>query len=45
VVMRPKLEGIGSADFSQRRLSILAGREAALTVLQQLKERIASKTK
>lgn len=45
VVMRPKLEGIGSADFSQRRLSILAGREAALTVLQQLKERITSKTK
>lgn len=45
VVMRPKLEGIGSADFSQRRLSILAGREAALTVLQQLKERIATKTK
>lgn len=45
VVMRPKLAGIGSADFSQRRLSILAGREAALMVLQQLKEKIAAKTK
>lgn len=45
VVMRPKLAGIGSSDFSQRRLSILAGREAALTVLAQLKEKIQSKTK
>lgn len=45
VVMRPKLAGIGSADFSQRRLSILAGREAALTVLAQLKEKIQTKTK
>ncbi len=45
VVMRPKLEGIGSADFSNRRLSILAGREAALMVMPQLKERIAAKTR
>ena len=45
VVMRPKLEGIGSADFGNRRLSLLAGREAALNVLAQLKERIAAKTK
>jgi NTE family protein len=45
VVMRPKLEGIGSADFGNRRLSILAGREAALMVIQQLKERIAAKTR
>lgn len=45
VVMRPKLEGVGSADFSARRLSILAGREAALTVLPQLRERIAAKTR
>ena len=45
VVMRPKLEGIGSADFSARRLSILAGREAALMVMPQLKERIAAKTR
>lgn len=45
VVMRPKLEGVGSAEFSARRLSILAGREAALMVLPQLKERIAQKTR
>lgn len=45
VVMRPKLEGIGSAEFSARRLSILAGREAALMVMPQLKERIAAKTR
>jgi NTE family protein len=45
VVMRPKLEGIGSADFSSRRLSILAGREAALMVMPQLKEKIAARTK
>ncbi len=45
VVMRPKLEGIGSADFSARRLSILAGREAALMVLPQLKDRIAARTR
>lgn len=37
VVIRPKLEGIGSADFSARRLSILAGREATLMVLPQIK--------
>lgn len=45
VVMRPKLEGIGSTDFTARRLSILAGREAALMVMPQLKERIAAKTR
>ena len=45
VVMRPKLEGIGSAEFSARRLSILAGREAALMVMPQLKERIAARTR
>ncbi|MBC7699385.1 patatin-like phospholipase family protein [Aquabacterium sp.] len=45
VVMRPRLSGIGSGDFGNRRLSILAGREAALSVLQQLKEKIAAKTR
>lgn len=44
VVMRPKLDGVGSAEFSARRLSIMAGREAALTVLQPLREKIAAKT-
>lgn len=45
VVVRPKLQGVGSADFSARRLSILAGREAMLTVLPQLRERIAARTR
>ena len=29
VVIRPKLDGIGSADFTARRRSIQAGRDAA----------------
>lgn len=45
VVMRPKLEGVGSADFGNRRLSLLAGREAALGALAQLKDKIAAKTR
>lgn len=45
VVMRPKLQGVGGGNFGARRLSILAGREAALMVLQQLKEKIAAKTR
>lgn len=45
VVMRPKLAGIGSGDFASRRLSVLAGREAAWSVLGPLKERIAAKTR
>ena len=45
VVMRPRLSGIGGGDFGNRRLSILAGREAALAVLQQLKEKIVVKTR
>ncbi len=44
VVIRPKLEGVGSTDFSARRLAILAGREAALMALPQIRERIAAKT-
>ncbi len=44
VVMRPKLEGVGSTDFGARRLSIMAGREAALTMLPKLRERIQAKT-
>ncbi len=45
VVVLPKLAGVSSADFAARRLSVLAGREAMLTVLPQLKERIAAKTR
>ncbi len=45
VVMRPKLNGVGSADFAARKHSILAGREAALMQLAELKARIAAKTR
>jgi NTE family protein len=43
VVLRPKLPGVGGADFAQRRRSIQAGREAALAQLAELKTRIAAK--
>ena len=45
VVIRPKLEGVGSADFTARRRAIQAGREAAQAMLPLLKQRIADKTK
>jgi len=44
VVLRPKLTGVGGADFSARKRSILAGREAALGQLALLRERIVAKT-
>lgn len=44
VVVVPKLAGVSSADFAARRLSVMAGREAMLTMLPALKERIAAKT-
>ena len=37
VVVRPRLSGVGSADFSARRRSIEAGRQAMQAVLPQLK--------
>jgi NTE family protein len=42
VVVRPKLAGAGSADFSARKRVIDAGREAALAMLPQLKQRMAA---
>ena len=45
VVLRPKLANVGGADFSARKRSILAGREAALAQLPLLKERILAKTR
>ncbi|MEK8087799.1 patatin-like phospholipase family protein [Aquabacterium sp. A3] len=44
VVIRPKLEGVGSADFAARRLSILAGREATLSVLPQILKAMQPRT-
>ena len=45
VVLRPKLAGIGSADFTARQRAIVAGREAALAGLGELRTRIAALTR
>ncbi len=45
VVLRPRLNGVGSADFSSRQRAILAGREAALAGLPELRARIAALTR
>jgi len=45
VVLRPKLPGVGGADFAARKKSIQAGREAAQAALVQLRANIAAKTK
>jgi NTE family protein len=44
IVLRPRLDGFASADFSQRARSIRAGREAMLAQLGALRERIALRT-
>lgn len=41
VVLRPKLRGQSSADFTLRRQTIDAGREAATAALVRLRERLA----
>ncbi len=45
VVLRPKLNGIGSGDFAARQRAILAGREAALAGLAELRARMAALTR
>ena len=45
VVFRPKLNGVGSADFASRQRAIIAGREAALAGLTELRARIATLTR
>ena len=45
VVLRPRLTDVSGTDFSARKRSILAGREAALAQLTGLRERIAAKTR
>ena len=42
LVLRPALAGVSSADFSARRKAIIAGREAALKALPELRSRIAA---
>ena len=44
LVIRPKLAGVGSADFAARRRAIQSGREAALALLPTLRQHIAAKT-
>lgn len=44
VVLRPKLPGVSGADFSSRKQSIQAGREAARAALADIKARIAAKS-
>ena len=45
IVIRPKLDGVGSADFTARRRAIQAGREAALAMLPLLRQRFDAKTR
>jgi NTE family protein len=45
VVFRPKLNGVGSADFAARQRAILSGREAAMAGLSELRVRIAALTR
>ena len=45
VLLRPKLPQVSGADFTARKRSIQAGREAALAQLAYLRERIAAKTR
>jgi NTE family protein len=41
LVLRPRLDGVSSADFTARKRAIQAGREAAQALLPQLRQRIA----
>jgi NTE family protein len=45
VVVRPRLQGVGSADFTARSRAIAAGREAAQGVLAPLRARMAALTR
>ena len=45
VLIRPRLDGVASSDFTARRRAIQAGREAAQAVLPLIRQRIAEKTR
>lgn len=45
VLIRPRLDGVASADFTARRRAIQAGRDAAQAVLPLIRQRIADKTR
>jgi NTE family protein len=44
IVLRPRLAGVSGADFSARRRSVQAGREAALAMLPDLRLRLLELT-
>jgi NTE family protein len=43
IVLRPKLAGVSSADFSNRKRSIQAGRDAMTAALPELKAKVLAK--
>ncbi|WP_374685096.1 patatin-like phospholipase family protein [Rhizobacter sp. J219] len=45
VVLRPKLAGVSSADFSNRKRSIQAGRDAMTAALPELRTKLLTKTR
>ncbi|MCE4554565.1 patatin-like phospholipase family protein [Roseateles cellulosilyticus] len=45
VLVRPRLDGVASSDFTARRRAIQAGRDAALAVLPLIRQRIVEKTR
>jgi len=45
VVLRPRLQGVGSADFAARSRAIALGREAASALLLEIRAKIAGLTK
>lgn len=45
IVIRPRLDGVGSADFTARRRAVQAGRDAAQALLPLIRQRIADKTR
>lgn len=45
VVLRPKLGGVSSADFSNRKRSIQAGRDAMTAALPELKAKLVAKAR
>ena len=45
IVVRPRLPGVSSADFSSRKRSIQAGRDALQSQLAELRSRVAAKTR
>ncbi|MFO1337940.1 MAG: patatin-like phospholipase family protein [Burkholderiaceae bacterium] len=45
LVLRPSLVGVSSADFTARMKAVQAGRDAALAMLPQLRQRLAALTR